>query len=119
MSATGIGERFAGRGLMTDALAGALPFAFEGLRLHRVSAAVLKHNTASRRVLEKVGFTEEGMARQYLRINGKWQDHVLYGMLSTDARPMTVETAAPHARRRRPRRFALAAGRALDLKSGS
>jgi [ribosomal protein S5]-alanine N-acetyltransferase len=64
------------RGYITEALQ-ALVFdiAFGPLGLHRVEANVMPHNAASIRVLEKLGFTDEGLARRYLRINGAWQDH--------------------------------------------
>jgi ribosomal-protein-alanine N-acetyltransferase len=77
-----IGERYARQGYMTEGLALALKFAFERLRLHRVEAACLPHNAASRGLLRKSGFREEGYAREYLCIDGKWQDHVLFGMLA-------------------------------------
>ena len=81
-----MGERHAGKGHMTEAVRGALAFAFSELALHRVEAACLPHNTPSRRLLERVGFLPEGEARGYLRINGVWADHLLYGMLATDLR---------------------------------
>jgi ribosomal-protein-alanine N-acetyltransferase len=79
-----VGLPFAGQGYLTDALGAAVRFAFESLRLHRVEAACLPHNEASRRLLQKVGFKEEGYARQYLKIDGRWQDHVLFALLDTD-----------------------------------
>lgn len=79
-----IGEQFARRGYMTEGLALALKFAFERLRLHRLEAACLPHNAPSRGLLAKSGFREEGYAREYLCINGKWQDHVLFGMLASE-----------------------------------
>jgi len=81
-----MGERHAGKGHMTEAVRGALDFAFSELALHRVEAACLPHNTPSRRLLERVGFQAEGEARGYLRINGIWADHLLYGMLAADVR---------------------------------
>ncbi len=81
-----IGQPFAGRGIMTEAVHTILPFAFEQLRLHRVEAACLPHNRASVRVLEKTGFRREGLARQYLKIDGAWQDHLLFAALETDGR---------------------------------
>ena len=81
-----MGERHAGKGHMTEAVRGALAFAFSELALHRVEAACLPHNTPSRRLLERVGFQPEGEARGYLRINGVWADHLLYGMLAADLR---------------------------------
>lgn len=75
-----MGESFAGIGLMTEAVGVTLPFVFTTLGLHRMHAACLPHNTASRRVLEKNGFREEGFAENYLQIDGKWADHVLFGL---------------------------------------
>ena len=75
-----MGQAYAGRGLMTESVGVVLPFIFETLDLHRVHAAFLPGNTASRRVLEKNGFVEEGYAERYLQINGRWEDHVLMGL---------------------------------------
>ncbi|HYM03648.1 MAG TPA: GNAT family protein [Stellaceae bacterium] len=76
-----IGERFARRGYMSGGLKLALAFAFQRLKLHRVEAACLPHNGPSRGLLAKSGFREEGYAREYLCIDGRWQDHVLFAML--------------------------------------
>jgi ribosomal-protein-alanine N-acetyltransferase len=75
-----MGEVHAGKGIMTEAVGVTLPFIFETLDLHRVHAAFLPTNMASRRVLEKNGFVEEGFAERYLQINGRWEDHVLMGL---------------------------------------
>jgi ribosomal-protein-alanine N-acetyltransferase len=75
-----MGRPFAGQGLMTEAVGTVVPFAFETLGLHRIHAAFLPANTASRRVLEKNGFREEGYAENYLQIDGKWCDHVLFAL---------------------------------------
>jgi ribosomal-protein-alanine N-acetyltransferase len=69
---------------MSAAVAAVIPFAFGALRLHRVEAACIPTNAASMRLLEKAGFEREGYARQYLCINGAWQDHVLYARLADD-----------------------------------
>ena len=84
-----MGEQFAGRGLMSEAVETLLPYFFETLGLHRLQAAFLPHNQASRRVLEKNGFREEGYAEHYLQIDGKWADHVLFALTRErwDARP--------------------------------
>ncbi len=81
-----IGKPFAGRGLMTKAVSGVVRFAFEELKLHRLEAACMPSNAASIRVLEKNGFQREGLARRYLKINGVWQDHLLYATLADDPR---------------------------------
>lgn len=82
-----MGERHAGKGHMSEAVRGALRFAFQDLALHRVEAACLPNNVPSRRLLERVGFQQEGMARSYLRINGVWADHLLYAALASDRLP--------------------------------
>ena len=81
-----IGAPHARRAYMTEALQLLLPYAFERLGLHRIEAACLPNNAASRSLLRKLGFVEEGYAREYLRINGSWQDHVLYGLLKPELR---------------------------------
>jgi [ribosomal protein S5]-alanine N-acetyltransferase len=69
---------------MTDAVRALIPFAFRTLNLHRLEAACIPANKASIGLLEKVGFTREGYAREYLCINGVWQDHLLYARLKDD-----------------------------------
>jgi len=81
-----IGASYARQGYMTAAVEAVIPFVFDSLELHRLEAACLLTNTASIRLLEKTGFAREGLARRYLRINGVWQDHLLYGMLHEDLR---------------------------------
>jgi ribosomal-protein-alanine N-acetyltransferase len=76
-----VGAPFARRGYMTAAVRALIPFCFDSLRLHRLEAACIPANAASIRLLEKTGFTREGYARDYLCINGAWQDHLLYGRL--------------------------------------
>jgi len=76
-----MGEPFARHGHMTAAVKALIPFAFNTLRLHRLEAACIPSNTASIRLLEKTGFSREGYAREYLCINGMWQDHLLYARL--------------------------------------
>lgn len=80
------GEDHAGRGHVTAAVRALIPFVFEELKLHRLQAACLPENERSRAVLRKCGFTEEGIARGFLRINGAWRDHVVYAILRDDAR---------------------------------
>jgi ribosomal-protein-alanine N-acetyltransferase len=79
-----MGAPFAGSGYMTAAVQALVPFAFGALRLHRLEAACIPTNTASIRLLERTGFVREGLARQYLCINGLWQDHFLYGLVGAD-----------------------------------
>jgi len=79
-----MGAPYAHKGYMTAALRALLPFSFGALRLHRIEAACIPTNAASIRLLEKTGFRREGLARQYLCINGVWQDHLLFGRLRDD-----------------------------------
>jgi [ribosomal protein S5]-alanine N-acetyltransferase len=81
-----VGAAHARQGFMTAAVRAVVPFVFDSLELHRLEAACLPENTASMRLLERVGFKREGLARRYLRINGDWRDHVLYALLETDSR---------------------------------
>ncbi|QWU16376.1 ribosomal-protein-alanine N-acetyltransferase [Paenibacillus sophorae] len=73
-----------GRGYMTGAVGLAANYAFQSLGLHRLQAAILLHNDASRRVLEKNGFQAEGIARRFLKIDGQWQDHRTYALLADE-----------------------------------
>jgi len=85
-----MGLPFAGKGLMSRSVKAVTGFAFTSLGLHRIEAACLPHNDASVSLLERCGFKREGLARAYLRINGLWQDHVLYALLETDPLPLRV-----------------------------
>jgi ribosomal-protein-alanine N-acetyltransferase len=77
-----IGQPHAGRGYMRDGVRATIDFAFGELALHRLEAACMPENTASASVLLKSGFTEEGYAAAYLKINGEWRDHRLFGMVA-------------------------------------
>lgn len=79
-----MGESHAGRGVMTEAVGLVARFAFNTQRLHRLEASCLPENRRSIRLLEKVGFTREGVARRYLCIAGTWRDHLLWGLLAED-----------------------------------
>lgn len=70
------------RGYMADAVCAIIGFAFNSLHLHRIEAATQPANAASIRVLERNGFAREGFARDYLRIDGAWRDHVLFGLIA-------------------------------------
>lgn len=80
-----MGLPFTRRGYMTAAVRAIIPFAFATLRLHRLEAACIPTNAGSIRLLERNGFVREGYAREYLCINGIWQDHLLYGRLADTA----------------------------------
>ncbi len=71
-----------GRGLMTEALRAANGFMFDAMRLHRIMANYRPENERSARVLQRLGFAREGLARDYLFIDGAWRDHVLTSLVN-------------------------------------
>jgi len=73
----GLAQAKQGQGFMDEALRHSIKYSFEVLNLHRVMANYMPHNVRSGRVLKKLGFVAEGFARDYLFINGRWEDHVL------------------------------------------
>ena len=75
-----IDEKHAGNGYMSESVVLVARFAFDELHLHRIQIAIIPRNTNSRRVVEKLGFREEGVAQRYLEINGTWEDHVRYAI---------------------------------------
>ena len=79
-----VDERVAGRGVLPTALALVADHCFGPVGLHRLEANVRPENTASRRVVEKLGFREEGLHRRYLFIDEDWRDHVAYALLRED-----------------------------------
>lgn len=79
-----IDERHAGKGLMTEALATLVSFAFEEVRLHRIWAGIQPKNLRSKRLVEQLGFIREGLHRQELFIAGSWQDQIHYAMLEEE-----------------------------------
>ena len=76
------GKPYIRHGHTLAALKAISEFAFRTLGLHRLEAACIPDNAASRHLLEKAGFSEEGYARAYLKINSVWRDHVLFGLIS-------------------------------------
>ncbi len=79
-----VGQEFARKGYMSEAVKACVNYAFAKLDLSRIEAATLPENTPSRGVLEKSGFKYEGVAQSYLQINGRWRTHVLYASLRHD-----------------------------------
>ena len=65
---------------MPEALVLILRFGFETLGLHRMQVSIIPRNEASRRVVDKLGLRDEGVAQRYLEINGVWEDHQRYAM---------------------------------------
>lgn len=76
---------YAGRGIIPTALAMAVDHSFFTVGLHRLEANIRPENHASRRVVEKLGFREEGIRRRQLHIDGAWRDHICYAITVEDA----------------------------------
>ena len=84
----------AGHSYMSEAVAVIAQYAFEELHLHRLEICIIPRNTRSRRVMEKLGIREEGLALRFLEINGVWEDHVRYAITVEEwdeRRPWFVE----------------------------
>lgn len=75
-----------GRGLMREALEAAIGYVFRELNLHRIMANYVPRNERSGRLLRRLGFTVEGFARDYLLLNGRWEDHLLTSLHNPDWR---------------------------------
>jgi len=81
-----IDEAVAGNGYTPEALVVATRFAFEDLGLHRLQVAIVPRNTASLRVVEKLGLRYEGLAKRYVEINGVWEDHYRFAITEEEWR---------------------------------
>lgn len=77
-----VGRRYEGRGFMSEALRGCNGYVFGTLRMHRIMANFRPENARSRALLQRLGFAEEGLARDYLFIDGAWRDHVLTALVN-------------------------------------
>jgi ribosomal-protein-alanine N-acetyltransferase len=77
-----VSESHTGRGLASAAVADVIDIGFRDLGLHRLEAATLLHNTPSQRVLARNGFRPFAVSESYLKIAGRWQDHILFVLLS-------------------------------------
>jgi ribosomal-protein-alanine N-acetyltransferase len=80
-----IDQEFAGLGVTPTALAMALDHCFGVVGLHRIEATIRPENRASRRVVEKLGFHDEGIRRRSLHVDGAWRDHLCYALTAEDA----------------------------------
>ncbi|MBS0295412.1 MAG: GNAT family N-acetyltransferase [Proteobacteria bacterium] len=80
-----VGQQYARKGYVSRGVKAVCRFGFDKLRLHRIEAACLPSNIPSRDLLLKVGFSLEGKARAYLKINGAWRDHLLFGLIDDEA----------------------------------
>jgi len=76
-----IDRRFAGRGAMPTAVALVTDHCFAQVGLHRIEVNIRPENAASRRVVAKLGFREEGLRRGFLHIAGDWRDHICYALV--------------------------------------
>jgi ribosomal-protein-alanine N-acetyltransferase len=82
-----------GLGLMSEALRATNAFAFETLRLHRIMANYRPENERSGKLLERLGFAREGLAKDYLFIDGAWRDHILTSLVNPAFDPAWIEAA--------------------------
>ncbi|BAY13907.1 ribosomal protein S5-alanine N-acetyltransferase [Calothrix sp. NIES-2098] len=79
-----LAETAQGKGYMTEALQAANQYVFQELNMHRIMANYMPHNQRSGNVLKRLGFVVEGYARDYLLINGQWQDHILTSLTNSN-----------------------------------
>jgi [ribosomal protein S5]-alanine N-acetyltransferase len=79
-----VDQAVAGRGVMPTALALVVDHCFGSARLHRIEANIRPENVASQRVVEKLGFREEGLHQRYLAIDGAYRDHIGYAVTTED-----------------------------------
>lgn len=71
-----------GLGYATEAVQEVIDFAFKILKLHRIESYVMPKNAKSLRVMEKLGFEQEGLSRRCLEVNGVWEDHLRFSLLN-------------------------------------
>lgn len=75
-------KQYNGHGYTTEAVSLAVKYAFDELKLHRIEAGVMLNNIGSMRVLEKAGFHREGIEQKGVKINGQWEDHQIFAIIS-------------------------------------
>lgn len=78
-----VGSAHTRRGYGCAAVARLVDYAFNGVGLNRIEAACQPENEPSRRLLVKLGFCREGLARDYLKINGSWRDHEIFALTAS------------------------------------
>ncbi len=76
----GLDHRHTGKGYMTEALRATIDYFFDEMNLHRIMANTMPSNERSRRVLDRLGFEREGLAKDYLLLAGEWEDHDLMAL---------------------------------------
>ncbi len=100
-----VDESVAGRGIIPTAVAMAADYCFRVMGLHRIEVCIRPENLPSRRVVEKLGFREEGLRPRYLHIDGDWRDHLVYALTAEEVPDGMLQrwrdggTAAPRNRR--------------------
>ncbi len=90
-----VDARHARRGYMFEAIGEVLSYVFNTLDLHRIEANVMPNNIASRALLEKLGFCDEGLAKSYLKIQGRWEDHTHMVLLAEQWRRYPIGRNVP------------------------
>lgn len=73
---------YVNKGYMFEALSASIPYIQNEWKIHRIMANYRPENTASGKLLEKLGFTIEGYAKKYLFLDGAWQDHILTALIN-------------------------------------
>lgn len=86
----GLAQSAVGQGVMQEALPRAIDHVFTDWNLHRIMANYLPRNERSGRMLARLGFVTEGLAKDYLQINGVWEDHVLTAKTNTTLPPVII-----------------------------
>jgi [ribosomal protein S5]-alanine N-acetyltransferase len=92
-----LAEDAQGQGYMREALQAGIRFVFDELGMHRIMANYMPHNRRSGYLLRRLGFTVEGYARDYLMINGRWEDHLLTSLVNPHWDPARIPARSAHA----------------------
>ena len=79
-----LGESHIKKGYMEESMRSIIPYIFKNLKINRIQALTLENNFSSRKLLEKIGFKNEGVLRKAMKINNIWEDHILYALLNND-----------------------------------
>ncbi len=97
----GIAKKYQGQGIMHESLLAAIQYAFGELNIHRIMANHLPENERSAQLLQRLGFQRECVAKEYLRVNGAWRDHVLNSLHNSNWRDLDerMDLSAYHERK--------------------
>jgi len=91
-----VDEKYAGRGITPRAVAMVIDHCFEQVGLHRVEIAIRPENTASLRVVEKLGISQVGYATRFLHIDGDWRDHRIFAVTREEVPGRMVDRLESH-----------------------